>query len=94
MLSQISKLLLIRPSEQNHVYYFMILFFCIGAGMALGRGAAEALFFKRYGIEHLPVMYLLTSLCLSLVSLLYAAFVDRLPSEKFYKILFISLSDG
>ncbi len=60
--------------------------------MALGRGASEALFFKRYGIEYLPLMYIITSVLLCSISLIYAAFVDRLPSEKFYKILFIVLA--
>ena len=60
--------------------------------MALGRGASEALFFKRYGIEYLPLMYIITSVLLCSISLIYAAFVDRLPSERFYKILFLVLA--
>jgi len=92
MLQKISNLLLIKSGEQRQVFYFLILFFCIGAGMALGRGASEALFFKRYGIEYLPLMYIITSVILCMVSIVYAAFVDRLPSEKFYKILFTILA--
>ena len=92
ILQRISNLLLIRKGEQQQVLYFLILFFFVGAGMALGRGASEALFFKRYGIEYLPIMYIITSILLGSISLLYAAFVDRLPSEKFYKILFIVLA--
>jgi ATP/ADP translocase len=92
ILQRISNLLLIRKGEQQQVLYFLILFFFVGAGMALGRGTSEALFFKRYGIEYLPIMYIITSILLSSISLLYAAFVDRLPSEKFYKILFVVLA--
>lgn len=92
MLQRISNLLLIKNGEQQQVSYFLILFFFVGAGMALGRGASEALFFKRYGIEYLPLMYIITSVLLCSVSLIYAAFVDRLPSEKFYKILFMVLA--
>ena len=92
ILQRISNLLLIRNGEQQQVLYFLFLFFFVGAGMALGRGASEALFFKRYGIEYLPIMFIITSILLSSISLLYAAFVDRLPSEKFYKILFVVLA--
>ena len=92
MLQRISNLLLIKNGEQQQVSYFIILFFFVGAGMALGRGASEALFFKRYGIEYLPLMYIITSVLLCSISLIYAAFVDRLPSEKFYKILFMVLA--
>ena len=92
MLQKFSNLLLIKSGEQRQVFYFLTLFFCVGAGMALGRGASEALFFKRYGIEYLPLMYIITSVVLCMVSIVYAAFVDRLPSETFYKILFTLLA--
>ncbi len=92
MVRRITDLLLIKNGEQSQVLYFLVLFFFVGAGMAIGRGASEALFFKRYGIEYLPLMFIITSIILCSVSLLYAAFVDCLPSEKFYKILFITLA--
>jgi len=92
MMQRLTDLLLIRQGERYQVFYFLGLFFLIGAGMALGRGASEALFFKRFGIEYLPLMYIFSCISLCLVSLLYAAFVDRLPSEKFYRILFSLLA--
>jgi len=60
--------------------------------MALGRGTADALFFKRYGIDYLPVMYIIVSVTLCLSSLLYAALADRIPAEKFFKYLFSILA--
>ena len=92
MLQRISGLLLIKHGEQQQVFYFLILFFFVGTGMAVGRSASEALFFKRYGIEYLPLMFIINSVLLCAISILYAAFVDLLPSEKFYKILFIVLA--
>ena len=88
MMQRLTALLLIRNDERYHVFYFLGLFVLIGAGMALGRGTSEALFFKRFGIEYLPLMYIFSCFSLCFVSLLYAAFVDRLPSEKFYRVLF------
>ncbi len=92
MLQRISNLLLIKDGERKQIFYFLVLFFFVGAGMALGRGASEALFFKRYGIEYLPLMYIITGVLLCLISIIYAAYVDRLPAEKFYKILFVILA--
>jgi ATP/ADP translocase len=82
---------LIRDKEHGQVAYFFCVFFLIGCGMALGRGTADALFFKRYGIEYLPLMYVVVSLFLCMTSVAYAAFADRIPSERFFNILFVSL---
>jgi len=68
--------------------YFLFFFMIVSAGMAIGRGTADALFFKRFGIEYLPLMYIIQSLLLAMVSTLYAAFADRVPPESFFKVLF------
>jgi MFS family permease/HEAT repeat protein len=91
MLTRLCSFILIRDKEYGQVAYFFCVFFLIGCGMALGRGTADALFFKRYGIEYLPVMYIVVSLFLCLTSVAYAAFADRIPSERFFNILFASL---
>ena len=88
MLDRISSLLLIHRDERRQLGYLLIVFMLMGAGIALGRGTADALFFKRYGIEYLPVMFILVGILLSAVSVMYAAFVDALPSERFFKIIF------
>lgn len=75
--------LLVQPSEIRIVLYFLGLFILIGTGMALGRATAETLLFKRYGIENLPYIYIGLSVSLAALSLLYAAFADRLRAEKF-----------
>lgn len=88
----IKKLLMIRDGEGAVVGMLLAVFLIIGAGMALGRGSADTLFFKRYGVEYLPVMYLLVGLAVAACSLVYAAFVDRYPAEKTYKALFITIA--
>jgi hypothetical protein len=87
-MNRITDLLLIRRAEVPQVTYLLLLFIVIGTGMALGRGTADALFFKRYGIEYLPVMFVLVSILLSLVSVAYAAFVDAQPAERSFRIIF------
>ena len=82
MRSRCYELLLIREDERPTVLYFIALIGVIGAGLAFGRGSADALFFKRYGVEHLPAMYALLGLVLSVTSVTYAAYADRLASER------------
>jgi len=85
------KLFLIHEDEGSEVFYFLTFFIIVSAGMAIGRSTADALFLKRLGVEYLPVMYLIQSLFLATVSIVYAAFADRVPAESFFKVLFTSL---
>ena len=91
MLNQLERKLLIQPGERGNVLYFLFFFMLVSAGMAIGRGTADALFLKRLGIEYLPVMYIVQSILLAAVSLVYAAFADRIPAEKFFRALFAVL---
>jgi hypothetical protein len=79
--SRIGKLFLVHEGETGSVLYFLFFFLIVSAGMAIGRATADALFFKRFGIEYLPMMYIIQSLLLAMVSTLYAAFADRVPAE-------------
>jgi hypothetical protein len=81
-------LFLIHEGETGNVVYFLFFFLIVSAGMAIGRGTADALFFKRFGIEYLPLMYIVQSVLLAMASTLYAAFADRIPAESFFKSLF------
>ena len=86
-LHRLSDLLLIREHERGLVLHYVLLFFLLGAGLALGRGSVDALFLKRFGFEYLPLMYGVLSVFMATLSLGYAAWVDRLPSERFFQIL-------
>lgn len=90
-MSQVSRFFLIKESERRLLLYFFTLFVLLGVGLALGRGSADAMFFKRYGIENLPVIYALLSGVLAIASLVYASYADRVPSEKFFYVLFAGL---
>jgi AAA family ATP:ADP antiporter len=91
VLEQLDKKLLIQPGERGNVLYFLFFFMLVSAGMAIGRSTADALFLKRLGIEYLPLMYIIQSMLLAAVSMVYAAFADRIPAEKFFRALFVAL---
>jgi len=91
MLSRISKLLLIRDNEKPHVMYFFILYVILGCGFAFGRNSTDVLFFKRYGIEYLPFMYVALSFFLALVSIVYSTFADRISPERLSIAIFTTL---
>lgn len=88
MSSRMAGWLLVRPGEVKTVAYFFGLFLLLGVGMAIGQGSAEALFFKRYGIQHLPAMDIALSAVLCSTSVLYAAYADRVPAERLFELVF------
>ena len=79
--------LLIREGEGGALAYFLALFFLLGLGLALGRGSANALFLKRFGVAYLPHVYLALSACLCVSSLGYAALADRIAPERLFAAL-------
>lgn len=92
MMRRLGAWMLLRPDERRLALYLGLLFLLLGAGLALGRGSMEALFFKRYGIENLPWMYGVLAPLLAATSLLYATFVDRLPAERLFALLLAMLA--
>lgn len=87
-----AKLLLVRQSEWPRLSYFFLLFFVISSGLAIGRGTADALFLKRFGIQYLPAMYLAIGVMMMLTSTVYAAYVDRMSPERAFYIMFGGLA--
>lgn len=86
-LERLAVVLLIQPHETRPMLYYLGLFMLLGAGLALGRGTADALFFKRYGIDNLPFIYVLSALALAASCTLYASFADRLSSERLFRYI-------
>ena len=83
-----AQVLQVKKAEWPRLSYFFCLFFVISAGLAIGRGTADALFLKRFGIQYLPIMYLGLGVLMAIVSTAYAAYADRLaPERTFYMLL-------
>ena len=90
--NRVGRLLLVQEAELPRASYFFLFCLIIGMGLALGRGTSDALFFKRYGFEYLPVVYLIHALSLVVTTTAYAAFVDRLPAERLFRIMLVALT--
>lgn len=86
------QLFLIEEDEAGTVFYFLGLLLVIGCGMALGRATANALFLKRFGIDYLPLVYLVQGSACFVASLLYAGVADLISAERFFKTLFALLA--
>ena len=72
----------IRPGERLALAYFFTLLFLVGVGLSIGGGVANTLFLKRFGIEHLPWVFLVQGAGLAAASLFYASVSDRLRPER------------
>lgn len=83
---------LLQPGEARAFGYFALLFFLVGTGLALGRGSANALFLKRYGVAHLPETLVLIGLALFAASAVYGALADRARPERLLVGLLLSLA--
>ena len=86
------QLFLIEEDETGSVLYFLAFLVFVGFGMALGNATANSLFLKRFGIDYLPLMYLLQGAACFITSLFYASVADLIPAERFFKILFALLA--
>ena len=87
-----AQVLQVKRTEWPRLGYFFCLFFVISAGLAIGRGTADALFLKRFGIQYLPLMYLGLGVLMACVSTVYAAYADRLAPERTFYILLSALA--
>lgn len=92
MLKRLGEFLLIREEEREPLLYFLLIFLLIGTGIALGRGSANALFLKRYGVAYLPLMFMFLGVALALSSTIYAAIADRFSPERLFTFLLLLLT--
>ena len=92
IIKYLHKLFLIKEDETGTVLYFLIFFLVIGFGMALGHATSNALFLKRYGIDYLPLVYLVQGSACFIAMVIYASIADLISAEHFFKILFTILA--
>lgn len=87
MTSKIASFLQIRPGEGRLVGWLAALFLLPNLGGAAGSPAVEALFYARFGVEFLPVMYLALGGVTFSASMLLAGLQGRVSRRALYSTL-------
>jgi HEAT repeat protein len=72
------RLLGLRPGEGSTVGVAMAASFVASAGLMIGQSAIEALFFARYGVSKLPLMYLVLGGTMFALTVAFGALLGRL----------------
>lgn len=80
---------MLRAGEGPVVSYLFLISGLAGFGLAVGHVSSDALFFKLYGVDSMPGMYVAIALLLMPISLAYAAFVDRLMPHRMFVFMLL-----
>lgn len=83
----IQRIFNIRPEEWHRVVRVSVFALLPATGGAIGSPGIEALFFSRFGVEYLPVMYIALGLLTMGSTLLLTASLNRIPKSRLYRVL-------
>jgi HEAT repeat protein len=86
-MGRLSRTVRVGPGEEPMVGRMVALMFVTWAGLTIGQSSIEALLFSRYGVDELPVLYLLLGLLLFLASLGVTALLGRMAREKLFVLM-------
>jgi hypothetical protein len=75
---RLTRLLGLRPGEVRPAGLAIAMSFVVSAGLMIGQSAIEALFFARYGVEKLPVMYLVLGATMFLTTIGFGVLLSSL----------------
>ncbi len=87
MTSRLRALLRVRYRESGLVLLVVSLLFVTNAGGAIGSPGIEALFYSRFGVQFLPVMYIILGLVSPLTSFFMTGVLAKVPGVKLYVAL-------
>ena len=76
-MSRIARVFGLRPGEGRSVGLAVTTSFFASAGLMIGGSGIEALFFARYGVSKLPVMYLVLGVTMFLLTVGFGALIGR-----------------
>jgi HEAT repeat protein len=78
----LTRLLNVQAGDWNKILPLWIIYFCLHFGNIMGVNATNSLFVSRYSVDALPQMYIITSIMVILLSMIYSRFTDRYPRFK------------
>ena len=79
----LGKVFNVHEGEYGRVFLSWLIFLLIMSGIIIGRNARDSIFLKNVGIQFLPYMYVLNAVFVVFVSMVYAAYVDKMDRTKF-----------
>lgn len=82
----------IRPGEGALVAMMTGMMFAAFAGMAIAAPGIEALFYARFGVEFLPVMYIILGLVAPIASLGMTGLLARVDRRRFYPAMPLAMA--
>jgi HEAT repeat protein len=91
-MSRLNRILRVRSGEGRMVGVTVGLMFLTWAGFTIGQSSIDALLFARYGVDELPVLYLLLGLLLFLASLGMTALLGRMARQRLFTVLPVALA--
>lgn len=84
-MSLLSKGLSIQPGDKHRLGLMIPVFFSLGMGEVLGISSSTSIFSVRYGVEYLPVMYVLEAAGLLLTSAVITELSGRMERSRFLR---------
>ena len=91
-MSRLNRILRVRSGEGWMVGVTVGLMFLTWAGFTIGQSSIDALLFARYGVDELPVLYLLLGLLLFIASLGVTALLGRMARQRLFSVLPVGLA--
>lgn len=91
-ISRAQRSLALKPGEGAPVALIVTISFFVAAGLMIGQSGIEALFFDRYGVDRLPVMYLVLGGTMFLATLGFGWLVVRLGRGRACIVIPISIA--
>jgi HEAT repeat protein len=91
MPSVLPRLLGVRPGEGRTVALTVSISFFVSVGMMIAQSGVDALFFARYGVDKLPVMYLLLGTLMFGASLGVAVLLSRFGRARTHLLIPLSI---
>ncbi len=89
MLKLLGKWLKVYEDEIGLFVWTVVLFFLLRSSNILLNNYAETAFLKRFGVEYLPILYMLNAIALFVIMGLMTAIMGRLPGARLLSYLFV-----
>ncbi|MGI9649542.1 MAG: HEAT repeat domain-containing protein [Acidimicrobiia bacterium] len=85
------RILQVRPGEERRLWFVAGFFVLTQAGHGLSLNMADALFFRRFGVENLPYMFMALGLATLVATLAYSAGFARFNRRRYLVAVYLGI---